>query len=71
VTGPRADAAPLPPCVQIITESHTDRQSTFLVRSTAPVDDAAFTADPVGLEDMVLAYLGKAARTSRTLEAQR
>ena len=36
LTGPRRDAACLPASQQVITESHTDRQSTFLVRSTEP-----------------------------------
>jgi ABC-2 type transport system ATP-binding protein len=71
VTGRRRDATSLPPCVQVITQSHTDRQSTFLVRSTAPIIDPALAADPVDLEQLVLAYMGGAARTSPALEAQR
>lgn len=62
VTGQRCDAALLPEGVQVITERHTDRQSTFLVRSTAPVTDPEFVADRVDLEDLVLAYMGSAAR---------
>jgi ABC-2 type transport system ATP-binding protein len=69
VTCRRCDAADLPPGVQVITQSHTDRQSTFLVRSSAPVIDAALNADPVDLEQLVLAYLGVGARTSPALEA--
>ena len=61
LTGPRSDASALPGGVQVITESHTGRQSTFLVRSTAPVHDPAWSADPIDLEDLVLAYMGKAA----------
>jgi len=71
VTGRRRDATSLPPGVQVITQSHTDRQSTFLVRSTAPIIDATLAADPVDLEQLVLAYMGGAARTSPALEAQR
>jgi ABC-2 type transport system ATP-binding protein len=71
VTGRRREATFLPPGGQVITQSHTDRQSTFLVRSTAPVIDATFSADPVDLEQLVLAYMGGAARTSPALEAQR
>jgi ABC-2 type transport system ATP-binding protein len=71
VTGRRRDATSLPPGVQVITQSHTDRQSTFLVRSTAPVIDATLAADPVDLEQLVLAYMGGAARTSPALEVQR
>jgi len=74
VTGTRRDAADLPPGVQVVTQSHTDRQSTFLVRSTAPVIDATLAAEPVDLERLVLAYMGGPARTSTSslaLEAWR
>ncbi len=71
VTGRRCDAASLPPCVQVITESHTDRQSTFLIRSTAPIIDAALAAGPVDLEPLVLAYMGSTARPGPALEVQR
>jgi ABC-2 type transport system ATP-binding protein len=69
LTGPRSDARALPDGVQVITESHTGRQSTFLVRSGAPITDPAWVADPVDLEDLVLAYMGKAASaTASALE---
>jgi ABC-2 type transport system ATP-binding protein len=71
LTGPRSDASALPAGVQVITESHTSRQSTFLVRSTAPVHDPAWTADPIDLEDLVLAYMGSAASAQRVLEETR
>lgn len=70
VTTRRRDATSLPPGVQVITQSHTDRQSTFLVRSTAPVIDATLVTDPVDLEQLVLAYMGGAARSSPALEVQ-
>jgi ABC-2 type transport system ATP-binding protein len=71
LTGPRADATAVPPGATVITESHTSRQSTFLVRSSAPVHDPVWTADPVDLEDMVLAYMGKAASARTILESTR
>jgi ABC-2 type transport system ATP-binding protein len=71
VTGRRRDAASLPPGVQVITDSHTDQQSTFLVRGTVPVIDATLAAEPVDLEQLVLAYMGRGARTSPALEVQR
>jgi ABC-2 type transport system ATP-binding protein len=71
LTGPRSDASALPAGVQVITESHTGRQSTFLVRSTAPVHDPAWTADPIDLEDLVLAYMGNAASARPVLEGTR
>ena len=58
LTGPHRAAARLPASQEIITESHRGRQSTFLVRSSEPVIDPAWTAEPVSLEDLVLAYLG-------------
>jgi ABC-2 type transport system ATP-binding protein len=71
LTGPRSDASALPGGVQVITESHTGRQSTFLVRSTAPVHDPAWTADSIDLEDLVLAYMGSAASARPVLEGTR
>jgi ABC-2 type transport system ATP-binding protein len=71
ITGRRRDATSLPPCAQVITQSHTDRQSTFLVRSTAPIMDPALAADPVDMEQLVLAYMGRGVRSTPALEAQR
>ncbi len=65
VTGPRRDAATLPASQQIITESHTDRQSTFLVRSAGPILDPAWSVAGVDLEDLVLAYMSGASAKSR------
>ena len=45
---------------QVITESHTDRKSTLLVRSSEPIRDPAWSAAPIDLEDLVLAYMGSA-----------
>jgi ABC-2 type transport system ATP-binding protein len=72
VTVQRRSAASLPVGVQVITESHTDRQSTFLVRSSGPITDPELVADRVDLEDLVLAYMGSAARpASPVLTARR
>ena len=74
LTGPRRDDARLPASQQVITQSHTGRQSTFLVRSSEPIIDPAWTVDPVSLEDLVLAYLGHTSGGSpeiKTLEAKR
>ena len=74
LTGPRRDAASLPASMQVVTESHTGRQSTFLVRSNEPIVDRSWAVDPVSLEDLVLAYLGHVSASSpeaRTLEARR
>lgn len=60
LTGPHRDAAVLPPGQHVIGESHTDRQSTFLVRSDQPVGDPASSVTGLSLEDLVLAYMGNA-----------
>jgi ABC-2 type transport system ATP-binding protein len=75
VTGPRTELSALPGDWEVISASHTDRQSTLLVRTPTPVNDPAWTADPIGLEDMVLSYMSRAVRPvlagSPALEAQR
>jgi ABC-2 type transport system ATP-binding protein len=64
LTGPRRDPAIMPANQHVITASHTDRQSTILVRSDEPVLDPSWAVDHIDLEDLVLAYMGQA-RTSR------
>jgi ABC-2 type transport system ATP-binding protein len=64
LTGARRDPATLPASQHVITASHTDRQSTILVRSNEPVLDPTWSVDQIDLEDLVLAYMGLA-RTSR------
>lgn len=49
----------------MIAGSHTDVQSTLVVRSSAPIDDPSWTVDGLGLEDLVLAYMSEAASTGR------
>jgi ABC-2 type transport system ATP-binding protein len=74
LTGARRDPADLPTGVDVIEGSHTDRQSTLMVRSTTPIDDPSFTVEQITLEDLVLAYMAQAAtRAVRTpaLETQR
>ena len=73
LSGPRRDPASLPGGVQVISASHTDVQSTLLVRSAGPVLDPVWTVSEVGLEDLVLAYLSQAAGRGRRnhLEVQR
>jgi len=75
LTGPRCDPAALPPGWDVIEASHTDRQSTLLVRTDTPVIDPAWTVDQVDLEDLVLAYMAQAPGSApgyrRAQEAQR
>ena len=65
LTGPRRDPATLPAGQEVISASHTDRQSTLLVRTSDPILDPAWTVSGVGLEDMVLAYMRQAAGGGR------
>ena len=73
LTGPRRDPATFPAQWNVISASHTDRQTTVLIRTDAPIHDPAWTAAQVGLEDLVLAYMSQAAspRRRRLLEAQK
>lgn len=60
LTGPRRDPGSLPSGQEVVEASHTDVQSTFLVRSDGPVLDPAWTVRPVTLDDLVLAYMRRA-----------
>jgi ABC-2 type transport system ATP-binding protein len=61
--GPRRDLATLPDNQQVISASHTDRQSTLFIRTDAPILDPSWTVEQVSLEDIVLAYMSQAAGT--------
>jgi len=61
LTGARRDPATLPAGQHVIAASHTDRQTTLLVRSDAPIYDPTWTVGQLGMEDLVLAYMGQAA----------
>jgi ABC-2 type transport system ATP-binding protein len=60
LTGPRRDPGAMPAGLQVISASHTDRQTTLLVRTAGQVLDPAWTVSEVGLEDLVLAYMRRA-----------
>jgi ABC-2 type transport system ATP-binding protein len=66
LTGPRRDTRSLPADVEVIEETHTERQSTLVVRSQAPILDPSWTVRELGLEDLVLAYLGQSAAAARS-----
>jgi ABC-2 type transport system ATP-binding protein len=65
LSGPHRDRASLPSGQEVITESHTGKQSTFPIRTDGPVHDPAWTVRPVSLEDLVLAYLSRDAGPGR------
>ncbi|HWE68304.1 MAG TPA: ABC transporter ATP-binding protein [Acidimicrobiales bacterium] len=59
--GPRRDPAGLPASLELIEATHTERHSSFVVRTDGPIAaDPGVTVEPVGLEDVVLAYMGRA-----------
>jgi ABC-2 type transport system ATP-binding protein len=43
----------------VISASHTDRQTTLLVRTEATIHDPAWSVSRLDLEDLVLAYMGE------------
>ncbi|KOG32801.1 ABC transporter ATP-binding protein [Streptomyces resistomycificus] len=65
LTGPRRDPDTLPAGQHIITASHTERQTTLLVRTDTAVHDPSWTVSPLGLEDIVLAYMTRPADAVR------
>ena len=60
LSGPRRDPGTLPAGQDVIEESHTDKQTSLLVRTSEPVCDPAWAVTPVSLEDLVLAYMNPA-----------
>jgi ABC-2 type transport system ATP-binding protein len=59
LTGPRRDVSTLPADQEVIEESHTDKQSTLLVRTNGPILDPGWTVTPPSLDDLVLAYMSR------------
>jgi ABC-2 type transport system ATP-binding protein len=64
LSGPRRDPRSLPSSQEVIEQSHTEKQSTFLVRTEQPILDPAWTVRPVTLDELVLAYMGQAQNPS-------
>lgn len=64
--GARRDASSLPASQEVIEQSHTDKQSTFMVRTSEPVLDPSWAVRPVTLDDLVIAYMGRQASPGRT-----
>ncbi|MBV9448608.1 MAG: ABC transporter ATP-binding protein [Streptosporangiaceae bacterium] len=60
LSGPRRDPGTLPAGQDVIEQSHTDKQSTLLVRTGEPIHDPAWTVTPVSLEELVIAYMNPA-----------
>ena len=57
LSGPLRERATLPADQHVVWASHTDRQSTYVVRTESPILDPAWSITALGLEDLVLAYM--------------
>jgi len=58
LTGARGDAEEVSRVHAVIRESHTDRQTSLLVRANGHVYDSRWELHEIDLEEIVLAYLG-------------
>jgi ABC-2 type transport system ATP-binding protein len=70
LTGPRLDRGALPSDQQVIGESHTDRQSTLVVRTANPILYPTWSITQLNLEDLVLAYMSRAVEQGRRPKLQ-
>jgi len=59
LVGPRKPITAIEQTRTVVQAVRTDRQTTLLVRGNAPVLDPAWESAEVGLEEMVLAYMGR------------
>ncbi|GAB3159862.1 ABC transporter ATP-binding protein [Amycolatopsis stemonae] len=71
LTGARRDLDSLPADQHVVSAKHTDRQTTVLVRTEAPILDPAWTVGQIGLEDLVLEYMSNPAAARPALEVLR
>jgi ABC-2 type transport system ATP-binding protein len=71
LTGPRRDVDSLPADQHVISAKHTDRQTTVLVRTEAPILDPVWSVGRLDLEDLVLEYMSNPVTTRPTLEMLR
>ena len=60
LVGPRRDIPDAGPGLTVIKSTQTTRQTRLLARLDGPVADPSWAVTEVGLEDIVLAYMGKA-----------
>ena len=59
LAGPRKDITAIEKTRTVVQAVRTARQSTLLVRGNAPVIDPGWESDEVGLQEMVLGYMGQ------------
>lgn len=58
LTGPRNTDPHLPGVADIVLAEHAARQTTLVARMAGPVLHPAWTAEDIGLEELILAYMG-------------
>lgn len=61
LVGPPRDPAKLPSNLTLVDAVQSPRQTTLLVRAEGPILDPSFEVSSVGLEEIVLAYMGQGA----------
>ena len=69
LTGARRDPETLPADQHVISSSHTDRQTSLLVRTEAPILDPTWIVSALSLEDLVLAYMSGSKTVDRDRRA--
>jgi ABC-2 type transport system ATP-binding protein len=62
--GPRQEVDAIASAHTVIETSHTERQTTLLVRTNGPLFDPSWEVQEVSMEDIVLAYLSQQATES-------
>lgn len=71
LSGPRRDLDTLPSDQHVISASHTDRQTTVVVRADGPVLDPSWTVGQLTMEDLVLEYMSNPVTARPALEVLR
>ena len=71
LSGPRREVDTLPSDQHVISATHTDRQTTVLVRTEAPILDPAWAVADLSLEDLVLEYMANPTVVRPALEVLR
>jgi ABC-2 type transport system ATP-binding protein len=71
LTGPRRDVDTLPSDQHVISARHTDRQTTVVIRTEAPILDPAWTVGQLTMEDLVLEYMSNPVTARPALEVLR
>jgi ABC-2 type transport system ATP-binding protein len=60
LTGPSGGSGRIAGVTEIVSTEHSPRQSTVVARLGGPVADPAWSVEDIGLEELLLAYMGSA-----------